>query len=237
MVMADIFSADEVFFRVIGYEMSYLEFFGTLLNLASVVLVVRRNIVTWPVGIAGVVLFAMLFHQIELYSDVVEQAYFFVSGFYGWWVWSRATDASPIASSMATIQTMSRRALAWTAAIVAIGTVAMGTLMANLHRLLPSLFDEAASLPYLDALTTVMSFVAQALMAHRKLESWILWIAVDVIGIGLYYHKDVAFISLLYCVFLVLAVRGFVEWRRAIAGDVAALQPEAARAATVVMEG
>jgi nicotinamide mononucleotide transporter len=212
--MPDAFSADEVFFTVLGYDMSYLEFFGTLLNLASVLLVVRRSILTWPIGIAAVVLFGVLFYQIELYSDVVEQVYFFGSGFYGWWVWSRMHGAN---TTLAAVETMSRGAIAWAVTVVAIGTVAMGAVMANVHRLLPSVFPEAASLPYLDALTTVMSFVAQALMAHRKLESWLLWIAVDVIGIGLYYYKDVAFISLLYGVFLVLAVRGFFEWRRSMA--------------------
>jgi nicotinamide mononucleotide transporter len=51
-------------------------------------------------------------------------------------------------------------------------------------------------------------------MAHKQVECWYLWIAVDVIGIGLYFAKGVVFVSLLYLVFLVLATRGLLTWRR-----------------------
>jgi len=67
--------------------MSYLEFVGTLLNLWSVWLVTRNNILTWPVGNIGVIFFAVLFYQIRLYSDLIEQVYFLITGFYGWWAW------------------------------------------------------------------------------------------------------------------------------------------------------
>ena len=53
------------------------------------------------------------------------------------------------------------------------------------------------------------------LMARQHIESWIYWIVVDVIGIWLYFVKDVRFISLLYVVLLVLAIRGLVDWRSA----------------------
>ena len=60
-----------------------------------------------------------------------------------------------------------------------------------------------------------MSFVAMWLLARKHIESWIYWIVVDVIGIGLYFAKDVKFISLLYVILLVLAIRGLINWRRA----------------------
>jgi nicotinamide mononucleotide transporter len=208
--MPHIFSADSVFVTILGYDLSYLEFFGTALNLASVWLVLRRNILTWPVGIAAVVLFAVLFYQIELYSDFIEQLYFIVTGFYGWWIWRHRTeDLAPLA-----IERLTQSSLAIVAGVVAGGTLAMGLLMSNVHRLLPGMFEEPAALPHLDAFTTVMSFAAQLLMAHRKLESWLLWIIVDVIGIGLYYNRGVEFISLLYCVFLAMAIKGLLDWLR-----------------------
>ena len=67
--------------------MSYLEFFGTILNLASVYLVTRNNVLTWPIGNTAVILFAVLFYKVRLYSDFVEQIYFLITGFYGWWAW------------------------------------------------------------------------------------------------------------------------------------------------------
>ncbi len=57
-----------------------------------------------------------------------------------------------------------------------------------------------------------MSFTAMWLTVLRRIESWIYWIIVDVIGIGLYYAKDVKVVSLLYVILLFLAIKGFVSW-------------------------
>jgi nicotinamide mononucleotide transporter len=84
--------------------------------------------------------------------------------------------------------------------------------MGHIHIWFPKIFPEAASYPYLDALTTIMSFVAMWLMVRKHIESWVYWIVVDVIGIWLYFTKDVKFISLLYVMLLFLAIRGFVNW-------------------------
>src|SRR6185295_10904889 len=80
---------DHTLVTVIGYDLSYLEFFGTVFNLASVWLVIKRHVLTWPIGISGSVVFAVLFYDVRLYSDLVAQLYFVATGFYGWWVWVR----------------------------------------------------------------------------------------------------------------------------------------------------
>ena len=85
----ELLSIDNVLFTFWGYEMSYIEFFGTIFNLWCVWLVAKSNIMTWPIGIVGIVLFAFLFWQINLYSDFLEQIYFFFMSIYGWWMWSR----------------------------------------------------------------------------------------------------------------------------------------------------
>ena len=84
--------------------------------------------------------------------------------------------------------------------------------MSHIHIWFPKIFPEAASYPYLDALTTIMSLVAMWLMVRKHIESWVYWIVVDVIGIWLYFTKDVKFISLLYILLLFLAIRGLMGW-------------------------
>jgi nicotinamide mononucleotide transporter len=209
--MTALLRVETVFVTVFGYPMSYLEFAGTVFNLWSVWLVARKSILTWPVGIAGVILFAILFYQIQLYADLVEQAYFLVTGFYGWWIWGRAGGGGDKA---VTITRSGAAGVTGSLAIVAVGTAAMGYLLARIDGYLPVLFPQPATFPYLDAFTTVMSFVATILMARKKIECWHLWIAVDLIGVGLYFAKGVVFVSLLYLVFLVLATRGLLTWRR-----------------------
>ena len=66
--MSDPFSVDTVFFTVLDYPISYIEFVGTLLYLWSVWLISQRNMLTWPVGIISVLLYMALFYQIRLYS-------------------------------------------------------------------------------------------------------------------------------------------------------------------------
>ena len=71
-----------------------------------------------------------------------------------------------------------------------------------------------ASLPYWDAATTILSLIAQYLMTRKKLESWLFWITVDVLAIGVYIAKELYVTSGLYTVFLVLAITGFMTWQR-----------------------
>jgi nicotinamide mononucleotide transporter len=205
------FDINNTFFTLLGYPMSYLEFFGTLLNIISVYLVAKNKIWTWPIGNIAVVLFAILFFQIQLYSDFFEQIYFFITGFYGWWVWAkRGKDTE---KEMPVSHNSKRNNLIY-AGIIGIGTILMGYSISQIHLWLPSIFTLAASFPYLDAFTTVMSFAATILMAHKKIECWYLWISVDIIGIGLYFTKEVVFVSILYVIFLVLASNGLIQWRR-----------------------
>ena len=72
-------------------------------------------------------------------------------------------------------------------------SIVIGAFMSRGHILFPTLFLEKASFPYLDALTTIASFTAMWLLVQKRIESWYYWIAVDVIGIGLYYVKGVRF--------------------------------------------
>lgn len=214
--MGFLLDINSTMFTVLDYPMSYVEFFGTVFNLWSVWLVARNNILTWPVGLVGVVLFGILFYQIQLYSDLLEQVYYLGTGCYGWWLWHRVrspgSDSGKPERPAITHNTVNANLLA--VAIVIDGTLGMGMVMARVHLMVPQFFPEPASFPYLDALTTAMSFAAQFLMAHRRLESWYLWIAVDVVGIALYTVKGVLLIAALYVVFLGLAIKGLLNWRR-----------------------
>jgi nicotinamide mononucleotide transporter len=194
---------------IAGYPLSYLELVGTVLYLASVWLIAAQRIVSWPVGIAASVLYALLFHQLRLYADAAEQAYYVIASLYGWWYWRRARSAgAPPSVSRAGV-------LAGVLATAVVLSVLLGILVSQAHLLAPALFPAPAVAPGLDALTTVLSLTAMALTALRRVESWVYWIVVDVIGIGLYWSVGVVFVALLYVVLLGLAIGGLVGWWRA----------------------
>ena len=198
--------------NVLGYPLSWIELVGTLLYLASVVLIARRNILTWPVGMLAVVAYGVLFWQIRLYADALEQVYYLVVSAVGWRAWARAgaTREEPAPVGWSPL-----RSMALIAAATLLASLAAGAALTRVHEWAPVLFPAPADFPWIDAATTVMSFVAMGLMARRRAESWIYWIVVDVAGIGLYAVKGVLFVALLYVVLLALAITGLARWHRA----------------------
>ncbi len=213
--MMELFSVSNVLFTVWGYEMSYIEFFGTIFSLWCVWLVAKNNILTWPVGMVGIVLFGFLFWQIQLYSDFIEQIYFFFMSIYGWWMWSSMKKTKQkTTQTKLKITLNSKQSNKIYVVVIVLGTIVMGYFVGHIDLYFPQIFPEQASFPYLDAFTTVMSFAATILMAKKKIECWYLWILVDVIGVGLYFEKDVVFVSFLYLIFLFIATKGYFIWRK-----------------------
>ncbi|WP_419660063.1 nicotinamide riboside transporter PnuC [Desulfosarcina variabilis] len=194
-----------------GYPMSWIELIGTLFYLLSVWLIAKRNMLTWPSGIVSVVLFFFLFYQIRLYADALEQIYYLGACIYGWWFWKREEKIG--AEKVVSVGFSSPGTMAGWAAGTLIASTAGGLFMEKVHLYFPAVFPEAAAYPFIDTLTTLMSFTAMFLMARKKTESWIYWIIVDLIGIWLYYMKNVRFISVLYVLLLGLAIKGLWHWK------------------------
>jgi nicotinamide mononucleotide transporter len=211
--MCNLFSVNCVWFSIIGYPMSYIEFVGTIFYLLSVWLIAKRNMLTWPTGIISVILYMILFYQIRLFSDTLEQVYYLIVSIYGWITWN-AVKGQP--EEKGGFKFSNRKNTLLGISITLLITFILFFITSNIHILLPKLFPEKASFPFLDALTTIMSFTAMWLMARKRIESWVYWIIVDVIGIGLYYAKEVKFISLLYVILLGMAIYGLINWVRGL---------------------
>jgi nicotinamide mononucleotide transporter len=182
--------------------MSTPEVIGTAFGILCVYLIIIENILCWPVGIAMVTIYAYVFYDAKLYSDTILQLVYIGLQVYGWYYWlygdKTVDDRVPIT------RLTSGEIILWTAAVIAV-TAAWGWGMAT---------HTDASLPYWDATTTVLGLTAQYLMARKKLESWLIWIAVDVLSIGIYFTKGLTITAGLYLVFLGMATSGFIAWRR-----------------------
>ncbi|KKR04809.1 MAG: Nicotinamide mononucleotide transporter PnuC [Candidatus Uhrbacteria bacterium GW2011_GWF2_41_16] len=201
-------------FTLFGYPMSYIEFFGTIFTIWCVWLTTKAKILSWPVGLIGSFLYVALFYQIQLYADLLEQMYFIVTGFLGWVVWSRMKKQTSVEKTSQHMTILNKKERFLSLVFLLGGTAILSYATMHFHVWFPQIFSEPVSLPVLDAGTTIMSFLAQWLLVRKKLESWILWILVDAIGIGLYWYKGVKFISLEYVLFFFLAVFGFWQWNK-----------------------
>lgn len=183
--------------------MNPFEIAAVCLGLVQIALLVRRSIWNFPVAIAMVSLYFVIFSEQRLYAEAGLQIFFAVVNVYGWWLWRRAGGEShPVA-----VGWMGWPArLSWLAFVV-LGTVALG---AALDR-----WTDAA-LPYPDAAIAAASIAAQFLLSFRRIENWLLWIVIDIGAIGLYIMRDLTLTAGLYAAFLVLSVLGLVEWRKAL---------------------
>lgn len=182
--------------------MSNLEIIAAILGVANIVLLVRRSIWNYPFGIVMVALYGIVFLQARLYSDAILQIYFLVVQIYGWWNWYRGRNED----GLVRVEIMSPRERAFFAALTVAIAVALGWTFAT--------YSNAAA-PWMDASLAATSVTAQYLLSIRKIENWVLWIAVDVVYIGLYWWKHLYATSGLYAVFLVLSIAGLIEWLRA----------------------
>ncbi|MBN2431656.1 MAG: nicotinamide mononucleotide transporter [Acidobacteria bacterium] len=181
--------------------MSLLEAAATLFGFICVVLTIRQNIWCWPAGLVQVTLYIPVFYAARLYSDMLLHAIYVLMQFYGWYNWLYGGPERGLLP-VAWLRPAGR--LFWALAAVG-GTVGLGTSMDRWF---------GADLPYWDAATTVLSLMAQWLMAKKIMESWLMWITVDILAVGIYYYKALYLTCGLYAVFLVLATLGFLEWRR-----------------------
>ena len=181
--------------------MGGIEIAAALLGVINVLLVVRRSVWNYPFGIAMVALYFFVFWEAKLYSDALLQIFFFLIQLYGWWAWLRADQVDHgVAVGWLPAGARLRWLVATAAAILVWG---MG--MAR--------FTDAVA-PFADATVAGLSVSAQILQSLRKVESWVLWVTVDILAVGLFAWRGLQVTAALYGLFLILAVLGLVEWRR-----------------------
>lgn len=196
-------------FEIIGYPISYVELTGTLFGLISVYLATRTNIITWATGIINELFLFILFFQVQLYADMFLQVFFFVVTLYGWYKWKLIPKQN-------SITTTELKTIIWLLSAIVVGTTIVGFLILNLHLYLPQYFKTEASYPYVDSFVMIMSIVATILLAKKKIETWYLWIVVDIVCVFLFFKKGIVFLGLEYLVFLGLATYGLLNWKKQI---------------------
>ncbi len=186
--------------------MAWIEPIAVVLGVLGVWLTIRQSIWCWPIGIVQVVLYIAIFYRVKLYSDVILQIIYVVLQVSGWWHWHHGRSAhGPLNVS----RLISSHLIGWVV-IALVGTVSWGWGMAT--------FTDA-EVPYWDAFIAVTSLIAQWLMTRKRLESWLFWLAVDLVAVGVYLSKALFLTSGLYAIFLVMAVMGFLAWRRSFAAS------------------
>ena len=181
------------------------ELIAAVFGLANIVLIARRSLLNYPFGVITVCLYFLVFLQARLYSAAGLQVFFLAAQLYGWWYWRRALGtAKP--SAPVPVRRLSPRGIVIAGAAGIIGTIGLGLVMSR--------FTDAAA-PWFDAGNAAWLMVAQILTDRRQVESWPLWIAINVLSVWLYTHQGLLPTAGLYAIYLCIACWGWDSWRRA----------------------
>ena len=182
------------------------EILAVIFGIISVYLSTREHIWSWPTALVNVALYFIVFLEAKLYADMGLQVIYFALSLYGWYEWLYGGEnRTELHVSRVT------RSLGLKLLLIGLASAALlGTILAR--------FTDA-SLPYLDSATTSTSLVAQWMMTRKILENWAVWVVVDVVYVGMFIFKKLYLTAGLYAVFLVLAVMGFIQWKRSLAGQ------------------
>ena len=189
-------------------DSSWMEIVAASFGLVSVWYAKKANILVYPTGIVSVLLYVYICFNAQLYADMGINAYYFIFSVYGWIMWSRKdVNKEELPVTYSDLKT-------WLISIVVffISLVVIQVLL----RIFKA--DDVAYwstfVPYTDTFTTAVAILGMWLMANKKVENWLFWIATDVVSVPLYLYKGLVFTSLQFFVFLILAVMGYFEWRK-----------------------
>ena len=181
----------------------FLEITAVIFGFASVWYSKKNNILVFPTGLISTSIFVYLLFKWQLIGDMMINGYYFVMSLYGWYIWTRKIDSAHVTPISKT--TKQEQLLG---SIIFIATLFLVFLVYQF-------FDMWIGwVAYVDTLTTALFFVGMWLMAKRKIENWIFWIVADIISVPLYFYKGFTFSSLQYLGFTIIAIFGFLAWRK-----------------------
>jgi len=180
-----------------------LEITAVIFGFLSVWFSKQNRIWVFPTGMISTVIFVYLLFKWSLLGDMLINAYYFVMSVYGWYVWTRKVDKNKVTPISRT--TSGER-------VTSIWIFVATLVFVWLVYLLNDKWNNWTA--YVDTFTTAIFFVGMWLMARRKLENWLYWIVGDIISVPLYLYKGLTFTSFQYLIFTIIAVFGYIAWKK-----------------------
>ena len=194
---------DQLFYQYSQYSNTdiSLEIIAVFFGFLSVWFSKNNNILVFPTGMINTSIFVYLLLKWSLLGDMIINAYYFIMSIYGWYFWLKGTN-----NTVSPISKVSKTDIR----IVVLLFISSAAFVSLVY----TFFDKWETIvSYIDILTTAIFFAAMWLMAKRKVESWIFWIVGNIISVPLYLHKGLAFTSIQYFIFTVIAIAGYIKWK------------------------
>lgn len=179
--------------------MSFLDLVGACFSLLSTYYFTQAKRFAWFLSLFAITLNIILYWQRDIYGQLWLEGYFGLSSLYGCLAWRTKHSATQLIRGLSLRQTVFYGAFA-----IVLSTIISQLLLHLTH----------SDIPYWDGTTAALSILAQWLLCLKIIHCWILWFIVDIMTAALYYHKGLIFHSILYWIYLILAVAGYYQWQR-----------------------
>lgn len=183
-------------------QTNWLEILGTLVGLAYLYLEFKASIYLWLTSFIMPAIYIFVYYQHGLYADFGIQIYYLIASLYGFLVWKYGKKKDervlPITFTPKSYWPM-------------IG-VALFLIWGLIAWILVTFTN--SNVPYWDSFTTATSIVGLWMLARKYIEQWFVWIAVDAVCTGLYIYKGIYFTAGLYGLYTLIAVFGYLKWRK-----------------------
>lgn len=185
------------------FKSDYIEIAGTIAGFIYIYFQIKEDILLWPFGLISSALFIYVYFNTKLYADMALYVYYVIVSIYGWIYWKKGREKTnekklPIVSPH-------------TKTFIVLFLIAAG-LFAFIAYVLINHTDSPA--PYLDSFTTSLSIVGTWMLAKKILQHWLVWIIVDATSVGLYFYKEIYYVTTLFVVYTILAVVGYIAWKK-----------------------
>ncbi len=190
-------------------EQDLLSLAGLVSGVLCVYFLIKQHIITWAWGILYCLISFVIFWRYQLYGDFILHIIFLVLNIYGWYTWARGDARSESDLKVTRLPAFANMGLLFI-------SLAGIWLFAQLLIVGPSWFEDmpAASLPYWDSTTSVLSVTAIWMSTRKYIDNWYYWFVIDILATGIYWYKGIYFYSLLYFIYIFFAVAGYLAWSR-----------------------
>jgi len=180
---------------------NYIEILSSIFGVFAVALSTKQNILCWPLGVVSIVLALYVFYDLGLYEDVVLQLIVFIITIGGWYNWKYGG----VNNTELKVSNIKKKELLILISISVILIFMFWFLFTNYT---------LAKIPLCNAIVSILIVFGMYTQSKKYIECWLILLLNDIICLGIYIYKDLYAFSLLYFIFGILSIIGYISWKK-----------------------
>ena len=193
-----------------------LEIIGVVVGVIYLWLEYRASIYLWIASIVMPAIYLFVYYDAGLYADTAINIYYLAIALYGWAAWKWGFSFRRKSKEQPQKQPKEQPQKLEISHISARGWLQMTALYVAMQLAITAALTYLtdSDVAWFNGLTSALSIVGMYMLARKYIEQWWVWLVVDILSAGLYFYKDLHFTAVLYAAYAVVAVAGYMKWKR-----------------------